>query len=175
MLLCTKCGTQPILDTLWSLALLTKTPLAVSHFLGRWCLSLSILLHVLSTRFSGRAFLLYLFLLVRVLSWLSLQFMVDMIWFLASLAVIVSWWPGSRILLHLSFHMRNAHLETVIRKRQVAPWWVLPVLVLTFRSGRAMIVVVSRLCSQGMFFLLQISLVVFQMRSHWFALHLNRM
>src|SRR5260221_7623738 len=140
MLLRTKCGTQPIPDALWSLALPTKTPLAVSHFLGRRCSSLSVPLHVLSTRFSGRAFLPYLFLLVRVLSWLSLQFMVDMIWFLASLAVIVSWWPGSRILLHLSFHMRNAHSETVIRKRRGAPWRVFPVFVFTFLSGGGIIV-----------------------------------
>src|SRR5260221_5590945 len=137
MLLRTKCGTQPIPDALWSLALPTKTPLAVSHFLGRRCSSLSVPLHVLSTRFSGRAFLPYLFLLVRVLSWLSLQFMVDMIWFLASLALIVSWWSGSWFLLHLSFHMRNAHSETVIRKRRVAPWRGFPALLLVLWVGGA--------------------------------------
>ena len=43
------------------------------------------------------------------------------------LAVVALWWLGSRILLHLGFHMRRAHSDVTIREKQIAPWRVLPV------------------------------------------------
>ena len=170
------CGTQPTLDLLSVFrvlraqvaALPTKTLLAVSHFLGRLCSSWRVPLHVLRTSFSGRALFPYLFLLVRVQSWFILLFMAVMVWLLASFAVMAFLWFCSMILVHLSFHM-------MISMRWVAPWCVLPVFVFALSSGRAMIVDIFRFCGHGMFFLLHISLAIFQMRSHWFSLHSKRM
>ena len=103
------------------LGLPTKTPLVVSHFLGRQCSSWRVLLQVCRTRFSGRALLLYLFLLVRILLWFRHLFRIDIVWFRASCVDMSGWCPSSRILLHLSFQIRRAHSNRVIRKRCVAP------------------------------------------------------
>ena len=64
-----------------------------------------------------------------------------------------------RSLVHQSFHIRNAHSDIMIRNRQEAPWRTCLFSDLTFRRGRAMMVVVSRHGGQVMFFLSHISLV----------------
>ena len=176
MLLCTECGTQltPDLPTCVLSALPTKTPLAVSHFLGRQCSSYRVPLHMQSTRFSGNALDLYLVLLIRILSWFNQLFTVAMTWLMASFDVIPFWWPGLRSLLHLSFHMRKVHSDMIIRKRQVAPWQTLPSFDLTFRRGRAMIIDMSMFWGQGMCFLSHISLADFHIWGPWFTLHSNR-
>ncbi len=105
-----ECGTQLILILVFWNGIPTKTLLAQSQFSGWLLSSFRVLAQVLSTRFSGSAFLLYLFLLVRILSWLSLLFIVTRIWLWASCGEIVltgSSGDTSRILLHLSFQIKN--------------------------------------------------------------------
>ncbi len=96
----------------------------------------------------------------------------------ASLAeVVLSGVSGdvSRSLLQRSFHIRNAHSDITIRSSRVAPWRVSPFSDRTFRSGRAMIVVMSRPDGHAMFFLSHMSFAIFQIISHWFASQLNMM
>ena len=71
--------------------------------------------------------------------------------------------------------MRRAHSDIVIRNRRIVPWRVLPSSALTFRRGRAMMVVVSRPDGHSMFFLWHSSLAIDQTSLLWFASQLKRM
>src|SRR5260370_36993024 len=94
-----------------------------------------------------------------------------MTWLMASFDVMPS------CLLHLSFHMRKAHSDMIIRKRWIAPWRTLPLFDLTFRRGRAIIVDMSMFGGQGMCFLSHTSLADFHIHiwAPWFTLHSNSM
>jgi len=83
---------------------------------------------VLSTRRSGSAFVPYL-LLASVGDMCLVGFSGVM----------------SRSLVHLSFQIRYAHSDIIIRSRWVAPWRIWPFGWRAFRRGRAMIVVMSKL------------------------------
>ncbi len=85
----------------------------------------------------------------------------------------VSGWV-SRSLLHLSFQIRKAYSDIMIKNRQVVPLWVCPSIEQTFRRGRAMTVVMLGSVGHGMFLHRHISLATFQMILLWFALQLNR-
>ena len=122
----------------------TKTPLARSQFSSRLFSFVRVLLHVLRTRSSGRAYFPYLILLERDLSWSRRSFRVLRILFLASRQeMFLTGCSGevSRSLVHLSFQIRNAHSDIIIRKRQEVPLWTRPFSDLIFRRGRAIIVV----------------------------------
>src|SRR5260370_10655402 len=81
-----ECGTQLIQETkLFQNGIPTKTSLAHSQFSGRLLLSVRVPAQVLSTRHSGIAFLPYChLLLVRILSWSSLEFTIARVWLWAS-------------------------------------------------------------------------------------------
>ena len=123
------------------------------------------------------AFFPYLVLLERSLSCSRRSFKVQRVLFLASCGeMVLSGDSGviSRSLVQRSFQIRNAHSDIMIRNRRVAPWRTLPFSSLTFRRGRAVIVVMSRPEGQGMFFLLHRLLAIFHISSLWFASQLNR-
>ena len=80
----------------------------------------------------------------------------------------------SRSLLHLSFQTRNVHSDIIIRKSRVAPLQMWPSWVHTFMRGRAMIIVMSGLVSQGIFLHSQITFASFQIILFWFASQLKR-
>src|SRR5258708_3416853 len=81
----------------------------------------------------------------------------------------------SRILLHLSFQIRYAHSDIIMRSRRVAPLRTCPSWLCTFRSGRAMIVVMSRFDGHCIFLCSLIVSANFQIILLWFALQLKRM
>src|SRR5260370_36459120 len=142
-----KCGAQPIPELMLWNGIPTKSLLAQSQFSGKLLLSFRVPAQVLSTRFSGSAFLPYLLLLVKILSWLSLLFIIASVWLWASCCEMVlmgSSGDTSRILLHLSFQMRKALLDMIIRKRWEVPSQMCPSGVWIFRRGRAIMVMMSR-------------------------------
>ena len=97
----------------------TKTLLVCSQFSGRLFSFARVPLHVLRTRSSGRVYLLYLILLERDLSWSRQSFRELRILFLASRwEMFLTGYSGevSKSLVHLSFQIRNAHLDIIIRK-----------------------------------------------------------
>ena len=113
---------------------------------------------MLRTKSSGRAYLPYLILLERDLSWSRRSFRELRILFLASRQeMFLTGCSGevSRSLVHLSFQIRNAHSDIIIRKR-------------------AIIIVRSRPGGQVMFFLLHRSLVIDHITSLWLASQLKR-
>ena len=99
-------------------------------------------LQVLRTSPPGRAWLWYLFQLVRMQSLPSLSLRVVIIQFLISWGIGILLWSSSlssKSLLQQIFHSRKVHSDAVIRKRWVVPVLILPFADLIFRRGRAMI------------------------------------
>ena len=78
-------------------------------------------------------------------------------------------------LVHLSFQIRKAHSDMIIRSRRVAPWRIRPIGDRTLSRGRAMMVVMSKLDGQGMLLRSQRYLAIFQIVVLWFASQLKMM
>ena len=150
----------------------------MSQFSGRLCSFKRVPLHVLRTRRSGRDLLWYFFQFVRMRSRSNLSFRMVFIWFLSScglggllgIPLFVSKSLRQRV-----FQRRNAHSDAAIRRRRVAPFLVVPFGDLILRTGRAMIVVMSKPCGQAICFILHSSLTTFHALSHLFASQLKIM
>jgi len=79
----------------------------------------------------------------------------------------------SRILLHLSFQIRYAHSDIMMRSRWVAPLRTCPSWLRTFRNGRAMMVVMSRFDGHCIFLRSLIISAIFQIILVWLASQLK--
>src|SRR5258708_3671962 len=108
----------------------------------------------------------------------SLSFRMALIWFLIPCELGGSHGVplfASKSLRQRVFHRRNAHSDAAIWRRRVAPFLVVPLGDLIMRTGRAMIVVMSKPCGQAICFIAHSYLTTFHALSHLFASQLKIM